>query len=83
VRSLDGYEGVADGDYRKEAMILAGHSEALIYIAADETPGKPHPGISKAFSPPPSPLPYRMHIRPGWPGGAPREDSAAASFTGR
>lgn len=44
VRSLDGYEGVAEGDYRKEAMILAGHGEALIYIAADETPGKPHPG---------------------------------------
>jgi hypothetical protein len=43
-RRLDGYEGVADGDYRKEAMILAEHGEALIYIAADATPGKPLPG---------------------------------------
>ena len=43
-RSLDGYEGVADGDYRKEVVILAEHGEALIYIAADATPGKPLPG---------------------------------------
>jgi hypothetical protein len=42
--SLDGYEGVAHGDYRKEAMILAEYGEALIYIAADATPGKPLPG---------------------------------------
>jgi len=43
-RSLDRYEGVADGHYRKEAVILAEHGEALIYIAADATPGKPLPG---------------------------------------
>jgi hypothetical protein len=42
-RTLDGYEGVADGDYRKEAVILPEHGKALIYIAADATPGKPLP----------------------------------------
>lgn len=43
-RSLDDYEGVADGDYLKEAVILAEHGEAVLYIAADATPGKPLPG---------------------------------------
>jgi hypothetical protein len=42
--SLDRYEGFAEGDYRKETMILAKYGEALIYIAADATPGKPVPG---------------------------------------
>jgi hypothetical protein len=40
-RSLDIYEGVAENAYRKESVILAAHGEALIYIAADATPGKP------------------------------------------
>lgn len=48
-RSLDGYEGVADGDYRKEAVILAEHGEALIYIAADASPGKPLPGYLESI----------------------------------
>jgi hypothetical protein len=39
--SLDRYEAVAEGEYRKEAVILAEHGEALIYIAADAMPGKP------------------------------------------
>jgi hypothetical protein len=43
-RCLDAYEGVADGEYRKETVILAEHGEALIYIAADATPGTPFPG---------------------------------------
>ncbi len=42
-RSLDVYEGVADGEYRKETVSLAGHGEALIYIAADATAGTPLP----------------------------------------
>jgi hypothetical protein len=41
-RSLDLYEGVAEGAYRKESVILAEHGEVLIYIAADATPGAPH-----------------------------------------
>lgn len=48
-RSLDGYEGVADGEYRKETMILAGHGEALIYIAANSTPGTPLPDYLEAI----------------------------------
>ena len=40
-RSLDVYEGVAEGAYRKEAVMLAEHGAALIYIAADATPGTP------------------------------------------
>ncbi|HXQ50910.1 MAG TPA: gamma-glutamylcyclotransferase family protein [Stellaceae bacterium] len=47
-RSLDGYEGVADGDYRKEAVILPEHGAALIYIAADATPGTPRPAYLEA-----------------------------------
>jgi len=43
-RSLDRYEGVAQGEYRKETVILAEHGEALIYLATDATPGRPRPG---------------------------------------
>ena len=49
-RSLDGYEGVADGEYRKETMILAGHGEALIYIAAEFDTGNAAPGLSRGHS---------------------------------
>ena len=40
-RALDLYENVAEAEYRKEAIVLAGHGTALIYIAADATPGRP------------------------------------------
>jgi hypothetical protein len=40
-RSLDRYEAVAEGEYRKESVVLAEHGEALIYIAADPVPGRP------------------------------------------
>jgi hypothetical protein len=42
--SLDRYENVAAGEYRKETVLLAEFGEALIYIAADATPGRPVPG---------------------------------------
>jgi hypothetical protein len=48
-RSLDRYEGVADGEYRKETVRLAEHGDALIYIAADATPGKPLPAYLEAI----------------------------------
>jgi AIG2-like family len=42
--SLDRYEAVAEGEYRKETVVLPDFGEALIYIAADATPGAPLPG---------------------------------------
>ncbi len=41
--ALDGYEGVATGEYRK-AELPAGAAPALIYFAAEERPGYPRPG---------------------------------------
>jgi hypothetical protein len=41
--SLDRYENVAAGEYRKETVMLAEFGEALIYVAADAMPGKPLP----------------------------------------
>jgi hypothetical protein len=48
-RSLDDYEGVADGQYRKETVSLAEHGDALIYLAADAMPGTPLPGYLEAI----------------------------------
>jgi hypothetical protein len=42
--NLDRYENVAAGEYRKETVMLAEFGAALIYIAADATPGRPVPG---------------------------------------
>jgi hypothetical protein len=39
--SLDRYEAVAEGEYRKDTVILDAYGEALIYIATDATPGMP------------------------------------------
>lgn len=47
--SLDLYEGVAEGEYRKAAVNLAAYGEALIYIAADATPGAPLPAYLDAI----------------------------------
>ena len=41
--SLDIYEGVATGEYRKAEM-PAGAGPALIYLAAEKNPGPPRPG---------------------------------------
>jgi len=41
---LDGHEGVADGEYRKETIVVGSHERALIYLATDTTPGHPRPG---------------------------------------
>jgi hypothetical protein len=65
-RSLDRYEGVAEGEYRKETVMLAEHGEALIYIAANATPGKPLPayldGILTAAAAAGLPLAYRAEL---------------------
>lgn len=45
--TLDRYEGVASGHYRKEYVSVESakqQSTALVYVAANETPGKPRPG---------------------------------------
>lgn len=47
-KTLDGYEGVEQGIYRKEKLYveaMGGSTEkALIYIASDTEPGVPRPG---------------------------------------
>lgn len=52
-RSLDEYEGVREGLYRKERLrVYAGDGarpvEALIYVARDGRPGAPRPGYLEA-----------------------------------
>ena len=46
--SLDRYEGVATGFYRKAKMLVqteeSVQADALIYIAEDDRPGQPRPG---------------------------------------
>jgi hypothetical protein len=65
-RSLDRYECVAEGEYRKEVATLAKHGEALIYIAADATPGTPLPdyleGILAAAAAAALPLAYQAEL---------------------
>jgi hypothetical protein len=64
--NLDRYEGVAAGEYRKETVMLAEFGEALIYIAADATPGKPLPayleGILAAAAAASLPLAYQAEL---------------------
>jgi hypothetical protein len=38
---LDDYEGVAEGHYRKETVVLDGFGPAMVYRAADEQHGEP------------------------------------------
>jgi hypothetical protein len=38
---LDDYEGVAEGHYRKETIVLDGYGPAMLYRAADDEPGVP------------------------------------------
>lgn len=65
-RSLDRYEGVAEGEYHKEAVTLADGDAALIYIATDATPGKPVPfyleGILAAAAAAALPLAYQAEL---------------------
>lgn len=42
-RNLDVYEEVGAGMYRKETIDVPGYGEALIYLAADATVGRPQP----------------------------------------
>lgn len=74
-RSLDLYEGVAESAYRKETMMLAAHGEALIYIAADATPGEPRAAyldiILAAARAASLPLAYQAELA-GWRGVAER-----------
>ena len=47
VESLDSYEGVASGDYRREYLTVDADGDqihALVYVASNVTPGKPRPG---------------------------------------
>ena len=47
VESLDRYEGVASGHYRREYVTVDANGDeiqALVYVATNVTPGKPRPG---------------------------------------
>jgi len=43
VMKLDGFEGVADGHYRRQHLPVGGR-EALVYLATCSLPGPPRPG---------------------------------------
>jgi hypothetical protein len=61
-------------------MILTEHGEALIHIAANATPGKPHPGyLEGILAADALPLAYQAELA-RW---VPCEGGAAASFTER
>lgn len=42
-RNLDAYEEIAAGLYGKATLTVPGHGPALIYLAADASPGRPRP----------------------------------------
>jgi uncharacterized protein len=63
--ALDGFEGVATGDYRKVEMLVGGEP-ALLYLEAEESPGFPRGGylerILAAAERLDLPAPYRAEL---------------------
>jgi hypothetical protein len=68
---LDDYEGVAEGHYRKETVVLDGFGPAMVYRAADEQHGVPLEdyldGILRAARAAAFPVDYVAELA-GWQG---------------